>query len=86
MKIIRTDLFKGDYKKLPERVKKQTEKALRLLLSNLYYPSLRAKKIKNKENIWEARMTKGYRFSFQIIGDTYILRRAGKHNEILKKP
>jgi len=86
MKIIRADSFKRDYKKLPDKVKKQTDKALQLLIANLFHPSLRAKKIKSGENIREARVTKDYRFSFEIRGDTYILRRIGKHEEVLRKP
>ena len=86
MKIIRTDLFKQGYKKLPEKVKKQADKALQLIVANLSHPSLRAKKIKSGENIWEARVTKNYRFSFEIKSDTYTLRRIGKHEEVLRRP
>lgn len=86
MKIIRTDSFKRDYKKLPDRLKKQVEKSLRFLIGNLSHPSLRAKKIKSRENIWEARVAKDYRFSFEIRGDTCILRRVRKHNEVLRRP
>ncbi len=86
MKITRSDLFKRDYKKLPEKVKVQTDKVLRLLATDLSHPSLRTKKIKSRENIWEARITKNYRLSFQIIGDACILRRIGKHDEILRRP
>jgi len=85
MKIIRIDSFKRDYKKLPEKVKRQTEKALQLLVANLSHPSLRTKKIKSRENIWEARVAKDYRFSFEIRGDTYVLRRIGKHEEVLRR-
>ncbi len=86
MKIIRVDLFKQDYKKLPEKIRKQADKALQLLTANLSHPSLRVKKIKSRENIWEARVTKNYRFSFEIKGDTYTLRRIGKHEEVLRRP
>lgn len=86
MKLARTDSFKRDYKKLPERVKRQTDKALKFLAANVSHPSLRAKKIKSKEGIWEARVTRGYRFSFEIRGDTYILRRVGRHKDLLREP
>ncbi len=36
--------------------------------------------------IWEARLTRGYRFTFVIDGDTYILRRVGSHDETLRRP
>ena len=86
MKIIRIDSFKRDYKKLPDRLKKQVEKSLRFLIGNLSHPSLRAKNMKSKENIWEARVAKDYRFSFEIRGDAYILRRVSKHEEVLRRP
>jgi len=35
--------------------------------------------------IWEGRITKSYRFTYQIEGDTYVLRRVGTH-DILKNP
>ena len=86
MKILRTDSFRRDYKKLPEKIKSQVQKALQLLVANLSHPSLRTKKIKSRENIWEARVTKDYRFSFEIRGDACILRRVSKHNEVLRRP
>lgn len=85
MKSARTGLFKRDYKKLPEKIKKRADKSLYHLATNPSHPSLRMKKIKSMGNIWEARITKKYRFSFQIINDTYVLRRIGKHDKVLKK-
>jgi len=38
------------------------------------------------EDIWEARVTRGYRLTFQIRTDVYILRRVGPHEEALRKP
>lgn len=36
-------------------------------------------------DIWEARVTQGYRFTFAIEGDTYILYRVGPH-DIERRP
>lgn len=85
MKFIRAASFKNDYRRLPERLKKQTEKALAFLLQNLRHPSLRARKMGGEKDpegrdIWEARITGGYRFTFAIEGNTYILYRVGPHN------
>ena len=85
MKIYRTDNFKNKYKKLPQPIKKATQKQLELLLSNPRHPSLNIKKMQDPRNIWEARITKGYRFTFQMEKDEYILRNIGSHN-ILNKP
>lgn len=85
MKLIRTGKFKQGYKKLPQPIKNQTKKQLKLFLANHKHPSLRTKKMSGFSDIWECRITRDYRFTFQIAGDTYILRRIGKH-DILKTP
>jgi mRNA-degrading endonuclease YafQ of YafQ-DinJ toxin-antitoxin module len=85
MRIQTTGPFDRDFQLLPETIKGQTEKQLRLLLEDPHHPSLRMKKIKGHPKIWEGRITKSYRFTFQISGETYLLRRIGTHN-ILKTP
>ena len=85
MKIQTTTPFDRDYDDLPESIKEQTDKQLSLFLDNPHHPSLRVKKIKGYPKIWEGRITKNYRFTFQIEGEIYILRRIGTHN-ILKTP
>jgi len=77
--------FDDDYKALPESIKNLADKQFTLLLENPRHPSLRLKKIKGHPDIWEGRITKSYRFTFQISGETYILRRMGTH-DILKTP
>ena len=86
MKLYPTKDFIEYYESLPQRIQKQADKQLGLLLQNLHHPSLRIKKMKGVKNIWEARVTKDYRFSFEIRGDAYILRRVSKHNEVLRRP
>ncbi|MBE0478871.1 type II toxin-antitoxin system mRNA interferase toxin, RelE/StbE family [Candidatus Aerophobetes bacterium] len=86
MRITFTDTFKRDYKELPQNVKRRANKALQFLATDLSHPSLRAKKIRSREDIWEASITKSYRLSFQVRGDMCVLRRTGKHEELLKRP
>lgn len=85
MKIQFTKSFEKDYKKFPSQIQKLLDKQLSLFLENLSYPSLKIKKIKGHPYIWEGRINKSYRFTFQIVGDIYIIRRAGSHS-ILKNP
>jgi len=85
MKIQTTKPFDKDYDGLPESMKDRTDKQLTLLLENPNHPSIRLKKIKGHPNIWEGRITKSYRFTLQISGEMYILRRIGTH-DILKTP
>jgi mRNA-degrading endonuclease RelE of RelBE toxin-antitoxin system len=85
MKIQTTKPFERDYRALPELIKNQADKQFALLLEDPRHPSLRIKKIKGHPTTWEGRITKSYRFTFQISGGTYLLRRMGTH-DILKTP
>ncbi|TET42072.1 MAG: hypothetical protein E3J66_04305 [Dehalococcoidia bacterium] len=77
--------FKEQYEKLPVPIRKRVDDKLKLLLSDPHHPSLQIKKMKGSEGIWEGRISRSYRFTFQIEGDSCILRKLGKH-EILRKP
>ena len=68
-----------DYVGASAAVRKAFDKQVRLLLHNLRHPSLRAKKYDEARNIWQARVTKGWRFYFTIEGDTYIVIRLTEH-------
>jgi len=85
MKIQTTKPFDEDYNALPEAIKERADKQFVLLIQNPHHPSLRLKKIKGHPNIWEGRVTKSYRFTFQISGEIYLLRRIGTH-DVLKTP
>jgi mRNA interferase RelE/StbE len=91
MRLIRTESFKRDFQALPGPIKRRTEQALRFFVANPRHPSLRAKKMEGQRDsegrdIWEARITQAYRFTFAIDKDTYILRRVGPHEDALRKP
>jgi mRNA interferase RelE/StbE len=85
MRLLFTKTFVRDYRRLPEATQNTVDKQLELLLSNPQHPSLNTKKMNDPRGIWEARVTAGYRFTFQIEGDIYVLRKVGTH-AILKKP
>ena len=85
MKLVFTKSFKGDYQDLPDEVRDRVDKQLKFLLEDLRYPSLGAKKMKGREDIWEARVSEAYRFTFQIEDEYYLLRRVGTH-DILENP
>ena len=65
--------FRRQYQKLSEDRQAKFDKQLAFLLSNLRHPSLRAKKYDEASDIWQARVDDGYRFYFQIDGETYLL-------------
>lgn len=77
--------FERDYRKLPAAAQKQLDKQLPRLLENPRHPSLRIKKMEGHPKIWEGRISKHWRFTFEISGNTFVIRRAGTH-DILKKP
>jgi mRNA-degrading endonuclease RelE of RelBE toxin-antitoxin system len=84
--IIRTTkTFDRCYIKLASQVQSQVNKQLSLFLNNPRHPSLNIKKMKGQDSIWEGRVNEGYRFTFQIENNVYILRKVGTHN-VLKKP
>ncbi len=85
MKLFFTHSFIRDYQALPEQLQKVVDGKLALLISNPRHPSLCLKKMQDPRQIWEGRITKGYRFTFQLEGDSCILRRLGTH-DILKTP
>jgi mRNA interferase RelE/StbE len=90
MNLLRTEIFKRDFGRLPETIKRRAERAFRFLVGNPRHPSLRTKKMEGQRDpegrdLWEARVTQAYRFTFAIEGDTYILYRIGPH-DIERRP
>jgi mRNA interferase RelE/StbE len=86
MIIVRSPRFDRAYKKLPPDVQKQFRQKLELLVSsNLRHPSLRVKRIKGTEGIWEARIDMAHRFTFEKIEGGIRLRVIGPH-AILNNP
>lgn len=85
MELFFTKSFIRDHQDLPESLRQTVDKKLRLFLANPRHPSLHIKKMHDPREIWEGRITAGYRFTFQTDGDRIMLRRLGTH-DILKKP
>jgi mRNA-degrading endonuclease RelE of RelBE toxin-antitoxin system len=85
MKVQTTRLFDQDYSRLPGNIKDRADKQLALLMENPRHPSLGLNKVRGTADIWEARITRGYRITLTIAGDTYILRRIGAH-DVLRRP
>lgn len=85
MKIIRGNRFKKEFKRLPDHVQARAKKQLALLLENPHHPSLQTKKMEGHQGIWEGRISRGYRFTFEMKKDALVLRRIGTH-DILHNP
>ena len=48
-------------------------KQVRLLEQDLRHPSLRAKKYDESRDLWQARVSRDWRFYFVIDGETYVI-------------
>lgn len=66
-------IFLEELDSFPILIEKKFQKQLRFLLSDIRYPSLRAKKYIEASGIWQARVDDNVRFYFKIEGDIYIL-------------
>jgi len=73
MKLLFSHRFLRSYQSAPASVQAAFEKQARLLVENLRHPSLRAKKYDLVAGIWQARVTRAWRFYFSIEGDAYLL-------------
>ncbi len=76
--------FDSDYKHLPKEIQERVDEAILLFEQNPWHPSLRIKKMRATRDVWEGRVTRSYRFTFEWEGDVVTLRRVGAH-DILKK-
>jgi len=85
MKIARTARIKRAWQELTEEEKELGRKALRNLATDLGYPALRAKKMQGTGHIWEARVSRSLRVTFELEGDTLVLRNIGRHDETLER-
>ena len=79
MKLLFSAKALRDYQNSPERVQQAADKQLNFLLKNLKHSSLRAKKYDESKDVWQARITKDWRFYFQIRKDVYRIIMIIKH-------
>ena len=77
--------FKKDYQKLPQEIREKVDKQLAYLVDNPEHPSLKLHPIKGTKAIWEGYVDYHYRFTFEVEGQYFLLRKVGTH-DILKKP
>jgi len=88
MKLVRTNRFKREFRKLPQNIKERAIGKLNLLIMNPRHPSLRVKKIKGEvrgyRDVFEASITKDYRFLFRVGEGCYTLLTCGTHDEFFK--
>ena len=81
MKYRFSENFADNLGSFPEIIQTKFWKQLKFLLSDIRYPSLRAKKYDETRGIWQARVDQNIRFYFLIENDTYILLNIKKHSK-----
>jgi len=78
--ISRTNKFKKQYKRLPSPIQKQADKQILFLAKNHRHPSLKSRKMSGFKDVFEARVSKGYRMRYQVIKNDTILLTIGPHD------
>ncbi|MFC1926944.1 hypothetical protein ACFLWV_04265 [Chloroflexota bacterium] len=78
MEITITAQFERAYNKLAKAEKQIVLKSLALLGDNL--------KMEGRKNIWEARPSERLRMTFELSGQTIIMRNVGEHDGFTKAP
>jgi mRNA interferase RelE/StbE len=79
MKWQHSDLSEEDYQNAPLRIQKAFDKQIRLLTVNILHPSLHAKKYDESKDLWQARVSRDWRFYFMIESQMYIIVRIIPH-------
>jgi mRNA-degrading endonuclease RelE of RelBE toxin-antitoxin system len=82
----RTHTFDKSFKNLPPDMRKIFFEKVTLMENDTTHRSLRIKKIRQAEGIYEASVNLHYRFTFQFIKGGILLRQIGKHDETLGTP
>lgn len=82
----RTGRFDRAFARLEPDIREKVNKAIRLLAADPRHPSLRLKRMHGKPAVWEARVDRQHRMTFEVEGDCYVMRNVGKHDETLRQP
>lgn len=84
MRLSQRPSFIDAYVALTPEQQNRVDKALRLLAEDWRRPSLQVKRISGAQGIWEARASLSLRITFEMDGDTIVLRNVGAHDKTLK--
>ena len=82
-----TDTFKKNFAALPKAIQKKVSRMLRFLADDPRHPSLQSKPIRGARGLYEARVDRFYRLTYERLpGDVLRLRVVGRHDEALRGP
>lgn len=86
MELFFSERFKKDYKLFSDDIKQVINSKLKILSENPLNPSLRTKKIKGKEDIFETSINMQIRMTWNYYEGKILLRTIGEHNKTIKNP
>jgi len=86
MEIFFSERFKKDYKSFSGDMRKTIISKLKILSENPYHPSLRTKKIKGKEDIFETSINMCTMMTWNFYEGKILLRTIGEHDKTIKNP
>ncbi len=86
MKVYYSELFVQKIAVQSDSVKRALKLKIKLLIDNPRHPSLRVKKIKGQNNIFEASVNMSIRLTWQYYNDGILLRNLGEHDKTLGNP
>jgi mRNA-degrading endonuclease RelE of RelBE toxin-antitoxin system len=86
VEILLTEQFEQAYEKLTVVERRSVREALILLGDDPKHPGLRVKKMEGRKGIWEARPSKRLRMTFEMSGESILMRNVGEHDKVLKRP
>jgi mRNA-degrading endonuclease RelE of RelBE toxin-antitoxin system len=87
LKLTLTERFRKSALELDPEAREKLKKQIGLLAAEPRHPSLRVKKIKGTGSVFEARVDRDLRFTFEFGGrHEIVLRVVGRHDPTLKKP
>jgi mRNA-degrading endonuclease RelE of RelBE toxin-antitoxin system len=87
LKLTLTERFKKSALELPPGIREKLKKQIGLLAADPRHPSLRVKKIQGTGSVFEARVDRDIRLTFEFGADReIILRVVGPHDPTRKRP
>ena len=86
MELFFSERFKKDYKLFSDDIRQVINSKLKILSENPLHPSLRTKKIKGKEDIFETSINMHIRMTWNYYEGKILLRTIGEHDKTLKNP
>ena len=81
-----TAAFTSGYTKKSQEHREAVDKALRLMVGDLRYPSLRARKMSGSKTVWEAHATREVVLTFDFEDSDTVRLRACCNHDIYRRP